>query len=344
MSALLEVCDLVKHFEPPEPGGRAVRAVDGVTLAVEEGETLALVGESGCGKSTLSRVMLRLYEPTSGTVWFDGMDITHLPERKLRPLRGQMQAVFQDPYGSLNPRQPVGTIVGDVLRTHGVREREQRERRVGELLQRVGLLPEHSRRYPREFSGGQRQRIAIARALALHPRLIVADEPVSALDVSIQAQVLNLLMDLQQDLGLTYVLIAHDLGLVRQVADRVAVMYLGKLAEIGNGEDLYRRPIHPYTEALLSAVPIPDPVASAQRQRIILTGDLPSPTDPPAACRFHTRCPFATEICRSVAPPLVEHEPGHVAACHHPRNVGELGKLRAAAAAQDLDDERLATP
>jgi oligopeptide/dipeptide ABC transporter ATP-binding protein len=319
---LLEVDGLVKHFRS---GTSTVHAVDGLSLKVLEGETFGLVGESGCGKTTLGRCIVRLHEPDAGTLRFGGTDITHLPERSLRPLRRDMQMVFQDPYSSLNPRKRIGSIIGDVLRANGERDRAAIEHEVASLLERVGLSAGHARRYPRAFSGGQRQRIGVARALALRPRLIVADEPVSALDVSIRAQIVNLLADLQAEQGLTYVLIAHDLGLVRQVCDRIGVMYLGKLAELAPADELHRRPIHPYTEALLSAVPIPDPVASAARKRIVLTGDLPSPTHPPPGCRFHTRCPYATEICRREEPPMVEHAPGHLAACHHPLNVAPRG-------------------
>ncbi len=348
---LVELEGLVKHF-PIRHGrsrGAVVHAVDGVTLAVHEGETLGIVGESGCGKSTLGRCMLRLYEPTAGTIRFRGQDITRLRERQLRPLRREMQMVFQDPYSSLNPRKRVGRIIGDVLRAHGARDRAKIEREVAWLVERVGLSAEHMKRYPRAFSGGQRQRIGVARALALRPKLIVADEPVSALDVSIQAQVVNLLADLQDEFHLTYVLIAHDLGLVRHVSDRIGVMYLGKLVELAAGDDLYSRPIHPYTEALLSAVPIPDPVASAARKQVVLEGDLPSPTEPPSGCRFHTRCPYATDVCRELEPPLVDHGRAHVAACHHPLKVGDAGQERAtvaaataatAAAGQPLDNGR----
>jgi oligopeptide/dipeptide ABC transporter ATP-binding protein len=337
---LLQLENLEKHFPIRSPLGQkaVVRAVDGVTLDVREGETLGLVGESGCGKSTLGRCMLRLEKPTGGTVRFAGQDITHLSERRLRPLRPQMQMVFQDPYSSLNPRKKIGQIIGDVMRVHGDGNsgRGDINRRVVELLQRVGLRPEHAQRHPRAFSGGQRQRIGIARALALNPRLIVADEPVSALDVSIQAQVMNLLDDLQEEFGLTYVFVAHDLGVVRHISDRIGVMYLGKLVELGDGAELYEKPIHPYTEALLSAVPIPDPKASASRKRIVLHGDLPSPSDPPSGCRFRTRCPYATELCAEVVPPLVDHGGGHVAACHHPLNVGEEGRKRAEKAAEEV--------
>jgi oligopeptide/dipeptide ABC transporter ATP-binding protein len=333
---LVEVEHLKTYF-PIRAGvlGREVarvHAVDDVTFSVRRGETLGLVGESGCGKSTLARTIVRLLEPTAGDVRFEGRSIARLGTRRLRPLRRELQIVFQDPYASLNPRKRVGTIIADPLRIHGV-PRAERRRRVQELLETVGLSPEHYNRFPHEFSGGQRQRIGIARALALHPKLVVADEPVSALDVSIQAQMLNLLEELQEELGLTYVFIAHDLSVVRHVSDRVAVMYLGKLVELSPADELYERPIMPYTEALLSAVPIPDPELAERRERIVLQGDVPSPIDPPSGCRFHPRCRYATEICSEVEPPLVDYGNGHLAACHHPLNVdgAELERLHAAA-------------
>ena len=324
---LLRASDVHKHF--PIRGGLVgtrqiakVRAVDGVSLEIRAGETLGLVGESGCGKSTLGRVLVRLHELTSGTLIFDGQDITTLSRKELRPLRSQMQIVFQDPYASLNPRKRVGQIVSDPLRIHGSRDRAANRRRVEELLGLVGLPAAYADRYPHEFSGGQRQRVGIARALALKPKLVVADEPVSALDVSVQAQVINLFADLQDELGLTYVFVAHDLSVIRQVSDRIAVMYLGRIVELSPCEELYERPIHPYTEALLSAVPVPDPDRAEGREHIVLKGDVPSAVRPPAGCRFHTRCQHATDICSREDPPLRPFgESGHLAACHHPLNV-----------------------
>ena len=327
---LLEVTDLVKHF-PIKDGivfdrqVGAVRAVDGVSLTLHRGETLGLVGESGCGKSTLARTILQLLEPTSGSVRFEGTELTELSRRQIRPLRRRMQMVFQDPQASLNPRKRVRQTVGDAMRLHGVAKGPELRKRVERLLELVGLSEEHADRYPHEFSGGQRQRIGIARALALEPALVVADEPVSALDVSIQAQIINLLEDIQEELGLSYLFVAHDLSVVRHVSDRIAVMYLGKIVELGPAEEVCRHPIHPYTLSLLSAVPIPDPRENARREHIVLEGDVPSPANPPPACRFHTRCPRATEICSQDPPDLVEHRPGHWAACHHPveRSAGE---------------------
>jgi oligopeptide transport system ATP-binding protein len=300
-----------------------VHAVDDVSIDLRAGETLGLVGESGCGKSTLARCIARLFPLTAGSVVFEGQDISRLSRRKLRPVRRELQLVFQDPYASLNPRKRVGEILSNPLRIHKYGNRGEIKRRVRELLELVGLSPEHINRYPHEFSGGQRQRIGVARALALHPKLIIADEPVSALDVSIRAQVINLLDDLQDELHLTYIFIAHDLGVVRHVSDRIAVMYLGKIVEVSPAEELYQRPIHPYTEALLSAVPIPDPDLSDRRAQIVLEGDVPSPILPPSGCRFHPRCRYATKICAEQEPPLTGYGgDSHLAACHHPLNLG----------------------
>jgi oligopeptide transport system ATP-binding protein len=298
-----------------------VRAVDGVSFTLREGETLGLVGESGCGKSTLCRAILQLTTPTSGSVRFAGEELVGRSRRDLRAMRRQMQMIFQDPFASLNPRKRVGQIVGDPIALHGIARGAELKRRVQDLLDRVGLNAEHYNRFPHEFSGGQRQRIGIARALALRPKLIVADEPVSALDVSVQAQIINLLEDVQDEFGLSYLFVAHDLGVVRHVSDRIAVMYLGKIVENSGADELYDKPIHPYTNALLSAVPIPDPKRNSARERLVLEGDVPSPIDPPSGCRFHTRCPWCTDICRSDEPDLIEHRPEHSAACHHPQNI-----------------------
>jgi peptide/nickel transport system ATP-binding protein len=307
-----------------------IKAVDDVTLTIKRGETLGLVGESGCGKSTVGRTILRLYEPTDGRIVFDGQDITNAGERELRPLRRRMQMVFQDPFASLNPRHSVGRIVGEPLRVHGIARGRDGSRRVRELLQTVGLPADAASRYPHEFSGGQRQRIGVARALAVNPDFIVADEPVSALDVSIQAQIINLLETLQEDFDLTYLFIAHDLAVVRHISDRIAVMYLGAIVEVSPAGELYENPLHPYTISLLSAVPIPDPVVERERQRdtIILSGDLPSPANPPPACRFHTRCPYVQPTrCRDQVPPLRRLAEGHEVACHWAEDI-RAGRIR----------------
>ncbi|MFJ9966625.1 ABC transporter ATP-binding protein [Streptomyces avermitilis] len=322
---LLKVQGLTKHF-PIKKGilqrqVAAVKAVDGIDFEVRRGETLGVVGESGCGKSTMGRVITRLQDPTGGTIEFEGKDITRLSTAGMRPLRRDIQMIFQDPYGSLNPRHTIGSIVSAPFRLQGVEPEGGVKKEVQRLLELVGLSPEHFNRYPHEFSGGQRQRIGIARALALKPKLVVADEPVSALDVSIQAQVVNLMDDLQSELGLTYVIIAHDLSVVRHVSDRIAVMYLGKIVELADRTSLYEAPMHPYTKALMSAVPVPDPKRrGAKSERILLKGDVPSPISPPSGCRFHTRCWKATEICRTTEPPLLELKPGQQVACHHPEN------------------------
>ena len=328
---LVEVRDLVKHF-PIKKGllfdrqVGAVQAVDGVSFDVIEGETLGLVGESGCGKSTTARLLTRLLDPTSGTISFQGRDIASLSRKELKPLRREMQMIFQDPYSSLNPRKTVGSVIAEPFVIHGVLpDEKQRKLRVQELMEQVGLNPEHYNRLPHEFSGGQRQRIGVARAIALKPKLIVADEPVSALDVSIQAQILNLLRDLQRDLGLTIVFIAHDLSVVRHMCDRVAVMYLGRIVELAGADELYGHPRHPYTGALLSAVPVADPQLARSRERQVLGGDVPSPSNPPAACRFHTRCPkMVAGTCDVDSPPLEAKEGGNLAACHFPLTSGEV--------------------
>jgi oligopeptide transport system ATP-binding protein len=323
---LLEVTDLVKHF-PIKAGViierevARVRAVDGVSLTLREGETLGLVGESGCGKSTLCRLILQLLAPTSGSVRFQGEELVGRSRRDLRPIRRHIQMVFQDPYASLNPRKRIGQIIGDPIELHGLASGGEVKRRVQDLLDRVGLQAEHYNRFPHEFSGGQRQRIGIARALALRPKLIIADEPVSALDVSVQAQIINLFEDLQDEFGLSYLFVAHDLGVVRHVSDRVAVMYLGKIVETASATQLYGNPLHPYSNALLAAVPVPDPRRNAARERVILEGDVPSPIHPPSGCRFHTRCRWATEVCTAEEPRMIERERAHAAACHHPRNL-----------------------
>jgi len=321
----LDARDIVKHY--PIWGGvfmkqtGSVKAVDGVSLAIGERETVGLVGESGCGKTTFGRAILRLEEPTSGEVLFQGRNILGCSKHEMQALRREMQIIFQDPFSSLNPRKTISHIIGEPLLVHGVKSRQEREGRVLELLEVVGLRKEHMRRYPHQFSGGQRQRIGVARALALRPKLVVCDEAVSALDVSIQAQVINLLKDLQRDFGLTYLFISHDLSVVEHVSNRVAVMYLGKIVELAPSKDLYLEPLHPYTQALLSAVPIPDP--SLQRPgRIILKGDVPSPIDPPAGCRFHPRCRYAEGICSQKEPPLSEIRERHWAACHFAGQVG----------------------
>jgi oligopeptide transport system ATP-binding protein len=319
--ALLQVDNLVKYF-PIMRGAvirrqvGAVHAVDGVSFNIHQGETVGLVGESGCGKSTTGRTILQLYRATSGSVMFEGHNLVTMKGEELRKMRRKMQMIFQDPYASLNPRMTVGDIISEPLLVHGLANRKQAEERVQELLRLVGLNPAYANRYPHEFSGGQRQRVGVARALSLQPSLIICDEPISALDVSIQAQVVNLLEDLQKQFNLTYLFIAHDLSMVRHISTRVAVMYLGVIVEFADRDELYENPLHPYTQALLSAVPIPDPLAEEKRQRQVLQGEIPSPVNPPSGCRFRTRCPLAAEVCAQVRPDFREVKPSHFVACH----------------------------
>jgi oligopeptide transport system ATP-binding protein len=346
--ALIEIKDLQMHF--PVTRGiifqrqvGTVKAVDGISFGIKSGETLGLVGESGCGKSTTGRAILQLYRPTGGSVNFDGVELTTLKGEELRRMRRNVQMIFQDPYASLNPRMTVADIIGEPIRVHKLREGNAVRERVQELLSVVGLNPNFANRYPHEFSGGQRQRIGIARALAVEPSFIVCDEPVSALDVSIQAQIINLLEDLQDKLGLTYLFIAHDLSVVKHISDRVAVMYLGKVVELAEGSKLYSMPLHPYTQALLSAVPIPDPSVENQRRRIILEGDVPSPLNPPSGCHFHTRCPIAIQKCKEEEPPFEDFGDGHYAACWRSREsidlMPEIARKQAEAAAARLHAE-----
>lgn len=317
---LLEVKELKKYFEMGnsffKKNKSYLTAVDGVSFVIRKGETFGLVGESGCGKSTLGRSIIRLYNPTDGQVIFDGKDITHLPEKELMPYRKRIQMIFQDPYASLNSRMTVSEIIGEGIETHNLLKGDEKHKRIRDLLKTVGLKSEHASRYPHEFSGGQRQRIGIARALAVEPELIICDEPISALDVSIQAQVVNMLEDLQKEIGLTYLFIAHDLSMVKHISDRIGVMYLGKMMETCSSNELYRNPLHPYTQALLSSIPIPDPKKNRESNRIVLQGDVKSPINPPEGCRFHSRCRHKIDICTEVTPPLIEVEPDHFVACH----------------------------
>jgi oligopeptide/dipeptide ABC transporter ATP-binding protein len=329
MSEVLRIDDLKKHF-PVLRGvlrreAGQIKAVDGVSFAIRAGETLCLVGESGCGKSTVGKTILRLIEPTAGRIWLGGTEVTGLGERAMRPHRRQIQMVFQDPYSSLNPRLNAGEIVGEPLGNFRLAEGSEKQQRVAALLEKVGLRAEAMSRYPFEFSGGQRQRLGIARALALNPKVIVADEPVSALDVSVQAQVLNLLMDLQAEFGLAYLFVSHDLGVVEHIGHRIAVMYLGRIVELAEKAALFAEPLHPYSEALIAAAPVADP--GARRERMVLEGDVPSPINPPPGCHFHTRCPYAVARCRAEAPPLAEVKPGQFVACHLRPKGGPFGKL-----------------
>lgn len=317
---LLEIKNLKKYF--PVYGGllgnkvEHLKAVDGVSFQIRRGETLGLVGESGCGKSTIGRTIIRLYDITDGEIIYDGTELGRLRQKDMRPYRKRMQMIFQDPYASLNSRMTVGDIIGESLDIHGLSQGEERQKRIYELLDRVGLVKDHANRYPHEFSGGQRQRIGIARSLAVNPDFIICDEPISALDVSIQAQVVNMLEDLQKEFGLTYLFIAHDLSMVKHISDRIGVMYLGKLVELADAADLYENPLHPYSQALLSAIPIPDPNVAKANKRIVLQGDVPSPLNPPSGCRFRTRCRHAMEICSQVEPILMDMGGGHMSACH----------------------------
>lgn len=322
---LLEVKNLKKYFLVSSSINKAknkyLTAVDDVSFEIKQGETFGLVGESGCGKSTAGRTILRLYDLTGGNVIFDGTDISTLTEKELLPYRKRMQMIFQDPYASLNSRMTVSEIIGEGIETYQLHTGKEKQERINALLEQVGLKPDHANRYPHEFSGGQRQRIGVARALAVEPELVICDEPISALDVSIQAQVVNMLEDLQDEMGLTYLFIAHDLSMVKYISDRIGVMYLGKLVEVCESKELYRRPLHPYTQALLSSIPIPDPIATRKSNRIILEGSVQSPINPPEGCRFASRCRYAQEICTQVTPPLIEEEPGHFAACHFVKEI-----------------------